>query len=194
MKAVAVTQRFEEVTDRNELRDSLDQRLCSFIADAGYLPFPVPNSLDDKLINWLEKINPGAILLSGGNNVGDYGSRDRTEFSLLTFAFERKLPVLGICRGMQIMGMWAGASIRPVEGHVGSRHEVTGQINGIANSYHQFALDHCPFGFEVLALSDDGVIEAIGHQQLPWEGWMWHPEREAKFSTNDMDRIRSLFS
>jgi putative glutamine amidotransferase len=38
----------------------------------------------------------------------------------------------------------------------------------------------------------DGVIEAIRHEQFPWEGWMWHPEREEVFNMIDTLRMKRL--
>jgi putative glutamine amidotransferase len=61
------------------------------------------------------------------------------------------------------------------------------------NSYHGFSLATGPLDFEVLARSEDGEIEAIRHKSLPWEGWMWHPEREENFAARDVQRIKALF-
>jgi putative glutamine amidotransferase len=60
------------------------------------------------------------------------------------------------------------------------------------NSYHNFSLAHCPPGFVVTARAEDKTIEAIRHTILPWEGWMWHPEREPQFNTTDVMRFRAL--
>ena len=80
-----------------------------------------------------------------------------------------------------------------MEGHVRSEHRVSGAIVGEVNSYHDFSVESCPEGFEVLAHSEDGEIEAVRHQSLPWEGWMWHPERNEKFEQQDLERIKNLF-
>jgi putative glutamine amidotransferase len=45
-----------------------------------------------------------------------------------------------------------------------------------------------------MALSVDGSIEAIKHETLPWQGWMWHPERYSEFCEDDGQRIRNLFA
>lgn len=92
-----------------------------------------------------------------------------------------------------MMGHWAGARLHPVQGHIGTRHCLSGKIAGEANSYHGFSLANCPEGFEVIAESEDGEIEAIRHLALPWEGWMWHPEREVDFSERDIQGIKTLF-
>ena len=58
--------------------------------------------------------------------------------------------------------------------------------------YHNHTLANCPSGFHVLAESNDGEIEAIRYFELPWEGWMWHPEGEKEFSKRDAERFRGL--
>jgi putative glutamine amidotransferase len=94
---------------------------------------------------------------------------------------------------MQMMAHWAGVDLCSVQGHVKTRHRLTGEIAGKVNSYHHLALTTCPLEFDVLARSEDGEIEAIRHQSLPWEGWMWHPEREENFAIRDVQRIKALF-
>lgn len=194
MKVIAVSQRVNTFPERNEIWDSLDQRLTAFITGCGCLPTPVPNTLGSALRDWLAVVHPAAIVLSGGNDIGLSTERDDTERTLLLHAYERQLPVLGICRGMQMIAHWAGASLLPVTGHVRTRHQLIGKISAEVNSYHRYALSTCPEGFEVLARSEDGEIEAIRHLSLPWEGWMWHPEREAVFSGQDIERLKSLLA
>jgi gamma-glutamyl-gamma-aminobutyrate hydrolase PuuD len=193
MTVVAVSQRVDSFPDRNETRDALDQRLVAFLASCGYVPIPVPNALSVALRDWLMVMRPSGVVLSGGSNIGQFAERDNTERAMLAHAQERQLPALGICRGMQMMAQWAGASLHPVSGHVRTRHRLTGEISGDVNSYHGYSLSACPDGFEVLARSEDGEIEAIRHRSLPWEGWMWHPEREDHFATHDINRVKALF-
>ncbi len=202
MSLIVVTQRIDYYSDRNETRDSLDQRLVAFISKAGFNSFPLPNCIDanmseeyqSKTIDkWMSSINPQGIVLSGGNNIGEYSNRDLTEKKLLNFAITRKIPVLGICRGMQMLANFEKIGLHPVIGHVKTRHKIRGEINMITNSFHNFSINECSNKYKILAKSEDGEIEAIRHLNLPWEGWMWHPEREINFNLEDINRIKNHF-
>lgn len=203
MKVVAISQRVDRVPDRNEVRDALDQRLITFLLLAGFTPVPVPNGLckalpdgqceHEALDEWLAAVKPQAFVLSGGNDIGQCNNRDLTEGRLLDHASQHQRPLLGICRGMQMISHWAGVGLSPVQGHIRSRHYLSGELAGEVNSFHGYSLATCPRGFEVVARSEDGEIEAIRHLSLPWEGWMWHPEREGNISTRDVQRIKTLF-
>lgn len=204
MNIVAVSQQIDQFSEYQEVRDVLDQRLITFLLAAGFIPVPVPNSLyktlpngqyDHEALNvWLEKLKPAALVLSGGNDIGQFNARDLTEGWLLDYARVHRSPVLGICRGMQMLAHWAGTDLHSVQGHVRTRHNLYGKITGDVNSYHAYSLVTCPDSFEVLAQSEDGEIEAIRHRSLPWEGWMWHPEREECVDVRDLQRIRRLFT
>ncbi len=203
---VVVSQRVDSVPGRDEIRDSVDQKLLQWIIAAGFLPVTVPNilslakdSVEPTLDNWLRTIRPSGLLLSGGNDIGEYLLRDATERFLLDWAAERLVPVIGICRGMQLMASWAGVELMEVDGHVRTCHELqvsncVDEWPSTVNSFHNWALKACPANFEIAAKAEDGYIEAIKHKDLPWEGWMWHPERESSFQQKDIERLRRLFN
>lgn len=203
MKLVAVSQRVIFDSKYKEMRDALDQNICLFLIEAGYLPIPVPNIMTHNnscknnnktfLDDWLLSIKPDAIVLSGGNNLDEYFKRDLTEKHLLKYAKEKKISLLGICRGMQMMNVWLGGTLQKVDNHVAKSHEIKGIINRTVNSFHNYSILKCPSEFIVLARSLDNQIEAIKHISIPWEGWMWHPERDKKFNNYDLKRIKKLF-
>ena len=196
MKVVAVSQRIDVHVDRSERRDALDQRLVGWLLEAGYLAVPVPNALVSRtgaLEEWFGAVRAEGVVLSGGGDPGKDPDRDETERWLASWAVGRGCPLLGLCRGMQMLGVIAGAQLGRVDGHVRTRHHLRGCIEGAANSYHARSLATCPDGYEVLARSDDGAIEAIRHRERAWEGWMWHPEREPVADFRDVHRLRALF-
>ena len=193
---ILVSQRIDAIPARGEWRDALDGRLSAWVLALGALPLPVPNGLPPATLTaWLARLQPQGLLLSGGNDLGEYPARDEPEARLLAHAAAQGLPVLGICRGMQRMATWAGGSLRPVSGHAGTRHTLhaSGTLGREVNSFHQFSLTACPPGYRVLAQAPDGHPEAMAHQHLPWLGLMWHPEREAPFAAADLEAARTLF-
>jgi gamma-glutamyl-gamma-aminobutyrate hydrolase PuuD len=178
---VALSQRVDRYPDRNEVRDAVDQALVLWLAEVGFMAMPVPNVLGaDDLANWLSVVDPIGVVLSGGNDIGTETQRDDTERALIDWAGTRRRPVLGICRGMQMLAVAAGGDLRKVVGHVRTRHQLDEPF-GDVNSFHDLTLDGMPDGYEALATSADGEIEAFRHTQRPVLGWMWHPEREATF-------------
>ena len=199
MKSVIISQRVDFIKERSEFRDTLDHRLTTLFADLGFVPIPVSNWFGDNLNNWLDAIGPRAVVISGGNNIGEYVCRDETEMQLLVYARKMQLPVFGICRGMQMMATFFGARLRKVGGHAGTHHPLiltelaSGPFPSDVNSYHDWEIYDCPSELKVIARSPDGCIEAISHATLPWEGVMWHPERDLSPESTIKDRISSLF-
>ena len=103
-------------------------------------------------------VNIPAIVLSGGNNIGDFTSRDKTEGALIRYASSEELPLLGICRGMQMIAHYHGASLVPLTGHVRKRHRLDGEVSWEVNSFHDFAIESCPTSFKVLQLAQRTAV------------------------------------
>lgn len=194
--------RSDFISDRGEIRDSIDRLLLEILIRAGCQPILVPNIIglerkNQYLNEWLLTINPMGFVLSGGGNIGDCLSRDAVEASLLDWATLKSTPVLGICRGMQSMGLFCGGTLEKVTNHVGTDHQLIFDHEAYTfpshvNSYHDFAFKACPPEFQVLATAE-GVLEAIKHNSLPWLGIMWHPERNLPFHELDLKMIKTHF-
>ena len=89
---------------------------------------------------YLDRIMPDGIVLTGGNDIGQYPARDNTELLILEYAKENKIPLLAICRGMQLLAYNEGVKLLPVTGHVGKKHIVTGEINQEVICFHNFSI------------------------------------------------------
>lgn len=181
---------------KGEYRDCLDSRLTRFLLSISLESVLVPNNtLNVKAV--AEHVSPMGIVLSGGNNIGEVPERDTTEMSLLEYAVDKNVPVLGICRGMQMINHYLGGSVTSIEGHVATTHPVGGERSGFTraevNSYHNYQLNHLGKDLSAAAQSEDGNIEAVTHSVYPWLGIMWHPEREAPFSDDDRELVTDLF-
>lgn len=193
MKKIIVSQKEIKISTREEVVDSLDQRMADLLYHCSCICIPMPN-IKNKISTWLEGIEPHGFIFSGGGEVKQKEARFLTEVKALQYAKKHKLPVLGICRGMQLLGIYSGGELKRVENHVRTRHQLNGIISREVNSYHDFALDTCPKNYKVIAIAQDGVIEAIKHTYLPWQGWMWHPEREEPYEKDDIVSMIQIFN
>ncbi len=82
----------------------------------------------------------------------------------------------------------------PIEGHVGTRHAVTGAISRKSvNSYHTFAIWSLPESLTALSWAPDGSIEALCHKSYQIMAVSWHPERELNISEKDIQMVCNFF-
>ncbi len=123
--------------------------------------------------------------------------RDRTEITLMKKFMQTGKPILGICRGMQLLNVALGGTLiqdipqvqeHRREGAIELTHEVIAKKGSLfeetygqrfcVNSYHHQALDKIGEGLLVtLRSADDSVIEGCEHIKKPYFGVQWHPER-----------------
>lgn len=196
---------------------AINQSYVAALTAAGAIPFLIPLNLDDdSLRDIFDRLD--GLFLSGGTDInpihyddaeaGTEGrfdnQRDETELKLARWALANDLPVLGVCRGMQILNVAAGGSLyhdlatdRPDthrHDYFGSEvkrndvrhtvsttpysylHQILGEKIGV-NSMHHQAVRRVGFSFYVTAFSDDGLPEAIEATNHRFAiGLQWHPE------------------
>lgn len=202
---IGLTMRTAQAAGYDEPRDCIAHDWALFLQRAlpGCQWLLVPNigaSVTDYVRGW----GIDGFILSGGNDIGASPVRDETEEALLRLAQSAQMPVLGVCRGAQMLNAHFGGTIAPCRGHVGSRHAVTlGQPVGShavgdsieVNSYHGMAVPADGLGNKLLplALDDAGNVEGFSHVSLPWAGLMWHPERENMPTSHDRMIVGKVF-
>ena len=183
---------------------------CNQIVRAGGVPMVLP-PVDDAevLINMLEGID--GLVLTGGADYNPlwYGeqpekelhtinsTRDLPELLLTRLAFNRQIPILGICRGVQTMAIALGGNLvqdlkTPLKhSQDAPRSEATHSVTitegstlyglygqeTFVNSFHHQAVKDCGSHLHVVATAPDGVIEAVeSTEQKALMGVQWHPE------------------
>lgn len=197
---VALTQRVEVDPRTNERRDCLDQNWASFLESLGYAVIPVPNGLKNP-IEWFRKYNCSGLILSGGNDLSHLPNaqrtaveRDQTETALVGECLMSRTPVIGVCRGLQIINHIFGGTQRPCQGHSDSRHALSFASDTDAiwkhaevNSFHDWGIskEDLADNLKPLCFSDYDMVEAFEAKDHAVWGLMWHPERE--MPKNELD-------
>ncbi|HVA87456.1 MAG TPA: gamma-glutamyl-gamma-aminobutyrate hydrolase family protein, partial [Candidatus Saccharimonadales bacterium] len=195
---------------------TLGEEYATAVSRAGGTPILVPHVDPSDIDTLIERAD--ALLLSGGDDLhpASYGGvdngqshgtdrdADRTEIALVQSAARAHLPVLAICRGMQVLNVAFGGSLhqeitRPNGVHqplpddpeeiLRYRHAVVtiegtrlasllGPGERLVNSIHHQAVDTIAAGFRVSAMAPDGVIEGMEYEG-DWDavGIQWHPEK-----------------
>ena len=127
MIRVAITQSVVKHDKYNERRDFLDQRWTKFLCECNLVPIPVPNTLN-VTNNFLKELNVAGLLLTGGNSLVKYGGdaveRDLLENQLVDQALAESLPIIGVCRGMQLLQSMFDTELKKITGHVNCRHNL----------------------------------------------------------------------
>ena len=135
MRILAISQRVDFIKDRSEFRDSLDQSIYRFFGKCGFSLLPLPNITNIKLSEKLNQFKISGIILSGGNDIGQYPARDKLELDLIQYSVKNSLPLLGICRGMQMLAKFYGSELIKIDGHVNVKHKIIGEINTEVNKF-----------------------------------------------------------
>jgi putative glutamine amidotransferase len=171
---------------------------------AGGLPVYLPQGADP--LSYLDRLD--GVLFAGGADIhpSRYGApqenliyppelaRDRFEFALVEGALDHELPILGICRGLQLLNVNGGGTLHqhvptharydvPAEELVDEItlvpgtlvHELYGAHRQV-NSLHHQSIDRLAPGWIAAAHCTDGTIEAIELPERDVVGVQWHPE------------------
>lgn len=201
--------------------------ILSVIRNGG-IPFIIPFNENEEVIKAQMEMIDG-LLLSGGQDVApkNYGEeptpklgdifpeRDDFEYGLLKSALEAKKPVLGICRGSQIINTYFNGSLYQDLSYIGKdvlkhnqvnspsmvTHSVTidkssklfdifGEEKIMVNSFHHQAVKKVGEGLVKTAKAPDGIVEAIEKTDYPFlVAVQWHPE----MLQNSVDMMNKLF-
>lgn len=159
------------------------------------------------------------VVILGGDDIepGLYGQQDRRprrspyerradrlQIAVIMDAVGAGRPLLGLCRGHQLLNVALGGSLlQHVPGHRGPGAEpfipttldfaaVAPGLAAPALCTHHQAIDELGEGLVVLTRSGDGVIEAIAHETLPLLGVQWHPEHPLTAATQFGALLRAV--
>lgn len=183
---VVLTLRVSKAQKYVEQRDSISHDWVSKLVDWNWVPLLIPNLLKDP-VEYLNKLHPDLLLLTGGEDVGQNLKRDKTETTLLKHALKTKLPIFGVCRGFQLINTYYKGLNTQINGHVAKSHIVnfTGVGEKIygpkqkVNSFHRLGTkpDDLGHGLTPIAYDQNGWVEGFCKPEKRIAAVMWHPER-----------------
>ena len=174
--------------------DSFVYNLVQYLGELGAEPLIWRHDalgLDD-----VEDIDPDGILISPGPGTPD----DAGLSNALIAEWSERVPVFGVCLGMQCMGqVFGGDVVRAPEIVHGKtslvRHHGAGVFAGLPNPleatrYHSLIVERStlPASLEITAETDDGLIMELRHRTLNVEGVQFHPESILTVAGHDMMR------
>ena len=209
MKRIGITHRVDNFGEYNERRDSIDQCWYSLLLQMEMFPVPLPNVESRIATKLLQDLDLDGFILSGGNSLCSLDinakniapERDSFENALIDFALANKLPIFGVCRGMQLINNYFKGKLVLVEGHVSTHHPIKQIMEKpplplTVNSFHSWAIpsDGLGEGLKPISSDLDGNIEAFIHTNHMIAGIMWHPERDDKFEPLNTAFIKEIFS
>ena len=203
MKFICSTQRLIYDKKTRTFKDALDKELVNFLIKIGYIVMPIPNiKLENKQINdllsfYLKDLKIKGFIFSGGEDINKNKERYNIEKKIYYFSLKNKIPLFGICRGLQMIAHLNNINLLKVSNHVAKRHFLTSHQKNSkrrkVNSYHNWKIKNCPKNFSITHISDDNIIEGIKHNELPIQAFMWHPEREKKYNNEDIKTFINFF-
>jgi len=182
--------------NKKELRFCIDTKLIDWVLFLGFKPLLVT---DLKTLNGFlrqSSLKIKGIILSGGNNINKNSLRFKIEKRLADISKNKKIPLLGICHGLQFINFLEGGSLKKINNHVRTNHKIKTKYDYPlkVNSFHEYGVKKLGRNFEIIAYSEDNQIEAIKHKKYNWLGWMWHPERDKKFDKKLIQIAKKMFS
>lgn len=172
----------------DETRDSIARDWPNYILEA----FPdskylfVPN-IGKKAVNFIKKWDINVLIISGGDDLGVTPDRDNTESELLEYAIKENIPVIAICRGLQLIhtrygGKLINGDTTFIKQHRANKHDIiVDDLKLTVNSYHTNMIDEGTIdsSFTVFARCiTDNSVEGIRNDAVL--ALMWHPERDEK--------------
>ena len=174
--------------------DSFVYNLVQYLGELGAEPVIWRHDALD--LDDVERIDPDGILISPGPGTPD----DAGLSNVLIAEWSARVPVFGVCLGMQCMGqVFGGDVVRAPEIVHGKtsliRHHGTGVFAGLPNPleatrYHSLIVERStlPDVLEITAETDDGLIMGLRHTSLDVEGVQFHPESILTVGGHDMMR------
>jgi len=136
-----------------------------------------------------KSLNISAIILPGGNNLTQFSKkkvdllREKIDRKILIYGIKKKIPILGVCYGFQLIADYYGVRLKKVKNHIKKKHLLDFKTDKLSikiqvNSFHNYVVNNLPDYFNEVVKCQDGSIEYAFSQQKKIMCMMFHPERK----------------
>lgn len=206
MKKIAISMGQEYLDKRKEKRDFIDVKIVNFLKICFDCDVYLINNffnVDSKkknnkyFFNFLERHKINIVILSGGQNYGENILRDNTEIQLINYAIKKKIKLIGICRGMQMINLFFKGSLKKIKNHIRTQNTIVSidkKNKKKIKCFHGNGIKTLGLNLDELYRSLDGEIEAFIHKNKNILGIMWHPERNKVFEKSDIKLFKKFLS
>ena len=187
----------------------IEEYYATALVRCGHVPVVIPKTKDEAALRRILDRLDAVVISGGGPSIRQErctaprlddpsdpeGWRDRFDSSVLRYAVERRMPVLGVCRGEQVMNVFFGGAMQSAyDTYYGKNGKPS--ANHSVYSYFGAAVARIAPGFRVAAVAVDGLVEAIESEDLPMVGVQFHPETvvaERPAKGFEIERLEALF-
>ena len=193
-KIICVTPKISFTEYKNE-RIELEYNWINYLKKMNYQVM----TLNETNISYFKKFRPSCIIISGGGDIFDISKkkinlkRDTFEINLFKF-FYKKIPIICVCRGAQLIGSKIYKSkLYKVNNHIRTNHDIFNKkIKLNVNSYHKYSFKILDKSFNEVFYHKDKSIELAISSKNKVMLSMFHPERPNE-DQNKINKIIKLF-
>ena len=167
------------------------------------IPININNFSKKMVIN----SKPKGIIIPGGNDLYKIKKkkinliRDKFEYKLINYSIEKKIPLVAVCKGFQVIADYYNGKIKKCKNHVGTTHNLKIDDKSrfvhykqlTVNSFHNYGILRLPNQFNIISKTNDKFIEIAEHKEKKILCFMFHPERICKSKSNLKSIIKNFF-
>lgn len=182
-----------------------DQKWFDFFynKNVNLIPLGFKKFNEEKILN----LNPNGVILPGGNDlykkkkININFERDNFENKLVNTCINHKIPIIGVCKGFQLITNYFNGKIVKCNRHVRTYHDLKINLKSKfikfkklnVNSFHNYGIESINYNFEIISKSKDGLIEIAEHKNKKILCMMFHPERSSRSQLQLKEIIYDFF-
>lgn len=206
---IALTMRERENSEYKEKYNAVSYQMIDFLDILNFNVFLIP--INNFKTDFLNSFDCNGIIFGPGEDTKfnlkkkKGTKRDLIEYQIYRYALKYDIPILGICRGMQVLNLFYGGKNNKVRNHVTNSHKISIIDNKFTsiyikkniykNSYHNYGINDYNLSKYLTPWANvDKVVEGFYDKKKKVYAIGWHPERYKIFKKDDLKFIKHIFN